>query len=128
MRKNTNLIAIPEWHLQWCWENTELQAHWRKEWTDEYGGIHSHIYPGDRFSIGKSRDIGIVTNRIIWADRKNGGRSTHMYSIGGNLGGRWSSPLHDYMAEGHYLWIPTIEQLLVLRHTDQAAKLWSDLT
>jgi hypothetical protein len=124
MPETTNLFDIPEWYLAWCWDNEAIQTHWRQEWQDEKGKLRSNIYPGDRFSIGKTTDIGVVHRKTFWPNVTVGGEDTYAYAIGGNIGGHYSSPVHKTLADGSYLWIPTIEQLLALKQHNTALDLF----
>lgn len=124
MTETTSLFTIPEWYLTWCWDNEAIQTHWKQEWKDEDGKLRSNIYPGDRFSIGQTEDIGIVYRKTLWPNVTFGGEDAYMYNIGGNIGGRYSSPVHKTLADGSYLWIPTVEQLLPLQQHHQAIDLF----
>jgi len=123
--KNTSTDIIPDWYLEWCWENKELQAHWKAEWEED-GKILSNIHPGDRFSLGKQRKFGLICNKVPWLDPSANNHGTHRYEIDGAIAAYTRCPTHDIFAETGFLWIPTAEQLLVLGgYHDKVAELIS---
>jgi hypothetical protein len=112
MIETTSLFTVPAWYLTWCWDNEAIQTHWKQEWLEEDGRLQSNIYPGDRFSVGRTPDIGVVYDKIVWTYKE---KNRHRYEIGGKIGTHLYDPTHEAISDGRFLWIPTIEQLLALK-------------
>lgn len=122
--------TLPDWYLSWCWDNTELQEWWRTQWDPSPGppanGGGSNINLGDRFTLGRQRQAGLVIQKILTGTLEP---RTYFceYHIAGRIGGFFYVQHHRSMAEGFFLFIPTAEQLVTLRHPHMATRLLTSI-
>jgi hypothetical protein len=119
---------IPKAYIEWCQEEGALQAWWRKEpWigANRYGGqsLISNMHVGDRFSLGKTAQIGIIYEQVWHLCGAIGEPDYLAFHIGYDIGGYWFEQRHSHMAEGYFFFIPTPEQLWRLGYKSKAMEL-----
>ncbi len=137
----TRLVAHED-YLSYCCNNEQIQKHWTApEYVvypiNEAMGqpvpvLTSHINPGDFFTMGKSKKVGLVTGKITniqVASLQNRKPSVHpngdylSYDISGDIGGFFYSQPHAKLSSGFFLWLPLPMQLLAIGMTEEYQQL-----
>ena len=120
-----NVTQVPQWHLEMCWDDPRLNEWWHETWL-EGTVLCGNIQPGDLFSHGTADQISVVSGRIV-----NVGQGKEFpyfsYTIGHRIGGRYTSPKHDRMVNGHFRFIPSAVQLTLLGYVGWAQELLAEV-
>ena len=127
-KKFVEVFADPR-YATWINNTPQLQTYWSepmyclKRKPDGYIQVVSNIHLGDFFGCGKTSQVGLIYSKILHIQCSmppekqkpspdGQGGNYISYSISGDIGGHWYSPLHDdFIKTGHFLWLPTPERL-----------------
>lgn len=130
-----------ERYVKFVGDHPKLQEYWHSQMylvkrdPDGYMQVCSNIHRGDFFGCGSHERVGQVYRKIEHiqcglspeyqkSSPQGLGGNYLSYSIGGNIGGHWCEPSHDYLTETmHFIWLPTVERLMFSGFAKEAGEL-----